>query len=67
MSPEPFSPPFSDNFPNVINTLKINPTILDKSPWDSTAVFINFSVISRFPIKTVHPFGNFLAVLPIKS
>ena len=23
-----------------------------------------FSVISRFPIKTVHPFGNFLAVLP---
>ena len=23
-----------------------------------------FSVISRFPLKTVHPFRNFLAVLP---
>ena len=23
-----------------------------------------FAVISRFPLKTVHPFRNFLAVLP---
>ena len=38
-------------------------TILDKSPWDSTAIFI-FSVISRFPLKTVQRFRNFLAVLP---
>ena len=34
--------------------------ILDKSPWDSTAIF----VFSRFPLKTVHHFRNFLAVLP---
>ena len=26
--------------------------------------FLIFSVISRFPLKTVHPFRNFLAVLP---
>ena len=38
-------------------------TILDKSPWDSTAIFI-FSVISRFPLKTVQRFRNFLAVRP---
>ena len=38
-------------------------TILDKSPWDNTAIFI-FSVISRFPLKTVQRFRNFLAVLP---
>ena len=38
-------------------------TILDKSPWDSTAIFI-FSVISRFPLKTVQRFRNFFAVLP---
>ena len=38
-------------------------TILDKRPWDSTAIFI-FSVISRFPLKTVQRFRNFLAVLP---
>ena len=34
-------------------------TILDKSPWDSTAIFIFFSVISRFP-----HFYDFLVVLP---
>ena len=38
-------------------------TILDKSPWDSTAIFI-FYVISRFPLKTVQRFRNFLAVRP---
>ena len=26
--------------------------------------YFYFSVISRFPLKTVHHFGNFLAVLP---
>ena len=26
-----------------------------------------FSVISRFPFKTVHPFGNFLEVLPPRT
>ena len=30
-------------------------TIMDKSPWDSNAIFI-FSDISQFPHKTVHPF-----------
>ena len=30
-------------------------TIMDKSPWDSNAVFILFSVISEFPHETVHP------------
>ena len=39
------------------------PTIMDKSPWDSNATFI-FFVISGFPHKTVHPFRNFFAVLP---
>ena len=36
--------------------------ILDKSPWDSTAKFI-FFCYSRFPLKTVQRFRNFLAVL----
>ena len=39
------------------------PTILDKSPWDSAAIFIFFCYFS-FPLKTMHPFQNFLAVLP---
>ena len=40
-------------------------SILEKRPLDSTAIFIFFfSVVSRFPLKTVHPFRNFLAVLP---
>ena len=26
--------------------------------------YSHFSVISRFPFKTVHPFRNFLALLP---
>ena len=39
-------------------------TILDKSPWDSTAIFIFFSVICRFPLKTVQRFRNFVAVHP---
>ena len=30
-------------------------TIIDKSPWDSNAIFI-FSDISWFPRKTVHSF-----------
>ena len=38
-------------------------TILDKSPLNSTAIFI-FCVIFRFPLKTVYPFGNFVAVVP---
>ena len=33
--------------------------MLDKSPWDSNAVFI-VSVISGFPHKTVQPFEIFL-------
>ena len=41
------------------------PTIPDKSPWDSAAIYSYFSVISQFPLKTVHPFQNFLAVLPL--
>ena len=28
---------------------------------------IFFSVISRFPLKTVHPFRHFLAVLPPRT
>ena len=35
-------------------------TILDKSPGDSTAIFIFFSYV----IKTVQHFRNFFAVLP---
>ena len=39
-------------------------TILDKSPWDSNAIF-RFFCHSGFPHKTaLHPFRNFLAVLP---
>ena len=50
----------------MINTVPQNivrATILDKRPWDSIEIF-RFSVISRFPLKTVHPFRNFLAILP---
>ena len=39
-----------------------SPAILDKRSWDSTATFI-FFFISRFPLKTVDPFPNFVAVL----
>ena len=41
-------------------------TSLDKSPWESTWVlqYSYVSVISRFPLKTVHSFRKFLAVLP---
>ena len=38
-------------------------TIMDKSPWDTNAIFI-FSVISGLPYKTERCFWNFLAVLP---
>ena len=41
-------------------------TIMDKSPWDCNAIFI-FFVISGFPHKMVHPFRNFLAVLPLPT
>jgi len=34
-----------------------------KSPWDSNAIFL-FFCHSGFPHKAVHPFRNFLAVLP---
>ena len=34
-----------------------------KSHWDSSAIFIFFCHFS-VPLKTVHPFRNFLAVLP---
>ena len=39
------------------------PTILDKSPW-IVLQYSYFSVISRFSLKKVQPFRNFLAVLP---
>lgn len=39
--------------------LQIGPTILDKSAWDSVAVF---SVISRCPQKTVQCFKKFCQV-----
>ena len=39
------------------------PTIMDKSPWDSNAIFI-FFLSFRVPRKTVHPFRNFPAVFP---
>ena len=39
--------------------LQIGPTILDKSAWDSVAVF---SVISRCPQKTVQRFKKFCQV-----
>ena len=39
------------------------PTILDKSPRDSSAIFLIFCHFSGFPLKTVHHFRNFLAVL----
>ena len=38
-------------------------TIMDKNTWDSSAIFV-FFCHSGFPHKTVHPFRNFLAVLP---
>ena len=38
-------------------------TIMDKSPWDSAAIFI-FFCHSGLPHKTVHPFRNFPAFLP---
>lgn len=41
--------------------LQIGPTILDKSAWDSVAVF---SVISRCPQKTVQRFKKILSGLP---
>ena len=52
----------SFNFSNV-GELGVESTILDKSPWDSTAIFIFFCHFS-VPPKTVHSFRNFLAVLP---
>ena len=41
--------------------LQIGPAILDKSPWDSLAVF---SVISCCPQKTMQLFKKFLSGLP---
>ena len=38
-------------------------TIIDKSPWDSDAIFI-FFCHSGFPHQTVLPFRNFLPFLP---
>ena len=42
------------------------PTIMDKSPWGSNAIFIYLCVFchSEVTYETVHPFRNFLAVLP---
>ena len=40
-----------------------SPTILDKRSWDSTATSIFFCHFS-IPLKTVHLFQNFGAVLP---
>ena len=41
-------------------------TIMNKSPWDSNAIFI-FFCYSGFPHKTVHPFRNFLADLSLST
>ena len=42
--------------------------ILDKSPWDSTAIFIFFCHFSdRLPLKTVHPLPYSHVVLPPPS
>ena len=38
-------------------------TVMDKTSWDSNAIFIFFR-LSVFLHKTVHPFRNFLAVIP---
>ena len=38
-------------------------TILYERPW-TVLQYAYFSVISRFPLKTVHHFQNFLALLP---
>ena len=43
---------------------EIKPTIMDKSPNGIVMQYSYCSVISWFPRKTVHPFRNFLAVLP---
>ena len=39
------------------------PSITDKSPWDSNEICI-FFCHSEFPYRIMHPFQNFLAVLP---
>ena len=43
---------------------EIKPTVVDKSPNGIVMQYSYCSVISWFPRKTVHPFRNFLAVLP---
>ena len=45
----------ADTIPILLSWTKVLGTVLQYS---------YFSVISRFPLKTVHPFRNFLAVLP---
>ena len=43
---------------------EIKPTVVDKSRNGIVMQYSYCSVISWFPRKTVHPFRNFLAVLP---
>ena len=50
----PNTSPLLIDFKGAVSRLSL---ILDLSPWDSNAVFIIFC-------KTVHPFRNFLTVLP---
>ena len=46
-----------------LNRICASATIMDKSPWENNAILI-FFFNSAFLHKTVHPFQNFLAVLP---
>ena len=55
------APPFfpTSRSPTLLDTFERGrPTILDKRPWDSTAIFIFFCHFS-VPLKTVQPFGKF--------
>ena len=46
-----------------LKLLESSKSAMDKSPWDSNAIFV-FFCHSGFPHKTVHPSRNVLAVLP---
>ena len=47
-------------FSKLVSHICCKTAILDKSPWDSTAIFLLFC----HALKMVHPFRKFLAVLP---
>ena len=58
-----YDPEFSARVPQLLDLVlqswtKVLGTVLQYS---------DFSVISLFPLKTVHPFRNFLAVLPLPT